>query len=98
LALGGVAERSHLDTNIVFSFFYSVFVYPIFYSWIMGGGWLHEFGAVDFAGSGYLNLLGGSCSLVGAIVVGPRMGVFKLKTTIDQTKATDRVTQNIAKT
>ena len=77
LALGGVAERSHLDSNVIFSFFYSVFIYPVFYSWIMGGGWLHEFGALDLSGAGYLHLLGGICSLVGAIVVRPRMGVFK---------------------
>ena len=67
------------------AFFVSMFIYPIFGNWVWGGGWLAQFGtnfglghgAVDFAGSGVVHMMGGVTALAGAIVLGPRIGKFK---------------------
>jgi Amt family ammonium transporter len=61
-----------------------MFIYPLAGNWVWGGGWLANLGrtaglgngAVDFAGSGVVHMIGGSVALVGAIVIGPRIGRF----------------------
>lgn len=53
------------------------FIYPVVVAWTWGGGWLSELGYSDFAGSGVVHLVGGVAGLVGASLVGPRIGRFK---------------------
>jgi Amt family ammonium transporter len=81
---GAMAERWKFSAFIVFGFFMSMVVYPIFGNWVWGGGWLatlgKEFGLghghVDFAGSSVVHLVGGAAALAGAIVIGPRLGKY----------------------
>jgi ammonium transporter, Amt family len=62
----------------------SMFMYPLLGGWVWGGGWLQNLGrfaglgngAVDFAGSGVVHMIGGTIALIGAIVIGPRIGRF----------------------
>lgn len=81
---GGMAERWKFKSFIVFGFFISMFVYPIFGNWVWGGGWLSQLGVnfglghghVDFAGSSVVHEVGGVAALVGAWVIGPRIGKY----------------------
>ena len=81
---GAMAERWHFKSFIVFGFFISMFVYPIFGNWVWGGGWLSQLdanfglghGHVDFAGSSVVHEVGGVAALAGAIVIGPRIGKY----------------------
>ena len=71
---GAVAERVRLSSFLVFSTFYVALIYPIIGMWHWGGGWLAESGFHDFAGSTIVHSVGGWAALVGAIVLGPRLG------------------------
>jgi Amt family ammonium transporter len=79
-----MAERWKWSAFIVFGFFISMFVYPLFANWVWGGGWLAQLGAnfglghghVDFAGSSVVHMVGGVAALAGALVIGPRIGKF----------------------
>jgi len=81
---GAMAERWKFTAFIVFGFFMSMVVYPLFANWVWGGGWLATLGSnfglghghVDFAGSSVVHLVGGAAALAGAIVIGPRIGKF----------------------
>jgi Amt family ammonium transporter len=81
---GAMAERWKWSSFLVFGFFMSMVIYPIFANWVWGGGWLatlgKEFGLghghVDFAGSSVVHLVGGMAGLAGAIVIGPRLGKY----------------------
>lgn len=81
---GGMAERWKFKSFIVYGFFISMFVYPIFGNWVWGGGWLSQLGVnfglghghVDFAGSSVVHEVGGVAALVGAMVIGPRIGKY----------------------
>jgi Amt family ammonium transporter len=81
---GAMAERWKWSAFLVFGFFMSMVVYPIFANWVWGGGWLATLGAqyglghghVDFAGSSVVHMVGGVAALAGAIVIGPRIGKF----------------------
>lgn len=54
------------------------FVYPIVVHWTWAeNGWLAELGYKDFAGSGIVHLQGATCGLIGAIILGPRIGRFE---------------------
>ena len=75
---GAIAERSDYDGYVIFSVVITGFVYPVQTHWCWGpGGWLAEFGYVDFAGSGVVHLAGGVCALVACIIIGPRLGRYK---------------------
>jgi len=52
------------------------FVYPVVCCWTWGGGWLAEYGYVDFAGSGVVHLTGGVAGFMGAWIMGPRLGLY----------------------
>jgi Amt family ammonium transporter len=54
----------------------SLFIYPISGHWIWGGGWLGNLGFMDFAGSTVVHSLGGWCALIGAVLLGPRVGKY----------------------
>ena len=73
---GAMAERAKVEGYIVFSLVMSVLIYPVVVHWTWGGGWLSEEGYSDFAGSGVVHMTGGIAALVGAIVLGPRIGRF----------------------
>ncbi|MBF88833.1 MAG: ammonium transporter [Candidatus Marinimicrobia bacterium] len=73
---GAVAERIKLESFLVFSTFYVALVYPIAGSWKWGGGWLDSMGFYDFAGSTLVHSVGGWAALIGAILLGPRLGKY----------------------
>jgi Amt family ammonium transporter len=81
---GAMAERWKWSSFVVYGFFMSMFVYPLFGNWVWGGGWLSDLGAnfglghghVDFAGSSVVHMVGGMAALAGAIVLGPRIGKY----------------------
>ena len=73
---GAVCERIKLSSFLVFSTVYVGLVYPIVGSWKWGYGWLNDMGFHDFAGSTLVHSVGGWAALVGAIMVGPRLGKY----------------------
>ncbi|MCF7836261.1 ammonium transporter [Candidatus Gracilibacteria bacterium] len=79
IVAGAVAERTKFLTYIVLSFLITAFIYPVVGHWVWGGGWLAAKGFVDFAGSTVVHSVGGWVALIGAILVGPRLGRFNLK-------------------
>lgn len=88
---GAMAERTKFSMYCIYSFFISLFIYPVEGHWTWGGGWLcnadetsfmmSTFGAVfhDFAGSAIVHSVGGVLALIGAIVLGPRIGKYDKK-------------------
>lgn len=74
---GAIAGRTKYSTYIIFSIIITAFIYPISGGWQwQGSGWLTELGFIDFAGSSIVHSVGGWAALVGAIMVGPRIGKF----------------------
>ncbi|NTW83830.1 MAG: ammonium transporter [Chlorobiaceae bacterium] len=81
---GSMAERWKFSAFVVYGLFVGTIIYPVFGNWTWGGGWLamlgKEFGLghghVDFAGSSVVHLTGGVLALVGAIIIGPRIGKY----------------------
>jgi len=73
---GAMAERTKFISYCIYSAVISLVVYPISGHWIWGGGWLSQLGFHDFAGSTAVHMVGGVAALVGAIVLGPRIGKF----------------------
>ncbi len=73
---GAMAERTKFISYCIYSGVISAIVYPIEAHWIWGGGWLAQLGFVDFAGSAAIHMAGGLCALIGAAMVGPRIGKF----------------------
>jgi len=73
---GGLAERDNFWGWIVAAAIISAFIYPIVEHWVWGGGWLASLGFIDYAGSTVVHLTGGTLSLMGAIIIGPRIGKF----------------------
>lgn len=73
---GAMAERTKFAAYLVYSAAISVFIYPVTGHWIWGGGWLSELGFHDFAGSTAVHMVGGICALVGAKILGPRLGKY----------------------
>lgn len=73
---GAMAERTKFLSYCVYSVLISMIIYPIEAHWIWGGGWLAALGFHDFAGSTVIHFVGGICALVGAWMLGPRIGKF----------------------
>ena len=73
---GAVAERVKLSSFLIFSTIYVAFVYPVLGSWKWGGGWLDQLGLYDFAGSTIVHSVGGWAALIGAYLIGPRIGKY----------------------
>ena len=73
---GAIAERTKFKSYLIVSGLIAGIVYPISGHWIWGGGWLADLGFQDFAGSTVVHSVGGWAALVGAIVLGPRLGRF----------------------
>ncbi len=76
IVAGGVAERMKFSAYLAYSFVISAFVYPIVGHWVWGGGWLADFKFYDFAGSTVVHALGGFTALLGAWMLGPRLGKY----------------------
>ena len=73
---GAMAERTNYVAYCIYSAVISLVVYPISGHWIWGGGWLSDMGFHDFAGSCAVHMVGGCASLVGAAILGPRIGKY----------------------
>ena len=73
---GAMAERTKFLSYCVYSAVISAVIYPIEAHWTWGGGWLAQLGFHDFAGSNCIHMVGGICALIGAAIVGPRIGKF----------------------
>ena len=73
---GAMAERTKFSAYCLYSAAISLFIYPVSGHWIWGGGWLAEMGFHDFAGSTAVHMVGGVCALVGAKILGPRIGKY----------------------
>lgn len=74
---GAMAERTKFLSYCVYSAVISALIYPIEAHWIWGGGWLAQIGFHDYAGSCAIHMVGGICALIGAAILGPRIGKFK---------------------
>lgn len=73
---GAMAERTKFLSYCIYSGVISAVVYPIEAHWVWGGGWLAQMGFHDFAGSAVIHTVGGLTALIGAAMVGPRIGKF----------------------
>ncbi|MDD6061970.1 MAG: ammonium transporter [Oscillospiraceae bacterium] len=73
---GAMAERTKFSAYCIYSAAISLIIYPISGHWIWGGGWLSELGFHDFAGSTAVHMVGGVCALIGAAILGPRIGKY----------------------
>lgn len=73
---GSMAERTKFSAYLAYSACISIFIYPVTGHWIWGGGWLSDMGFHDFAGSTAVHAVGGWCALVGAKILGPRIGKY----------------------
>jgi Amt family ammonium transporter len=81
---GAMAERWKFISFVLFSFVISTVIYPVYANWVWGGGWLSALGKnfglghghVDFAGSSVVHMTGGVAALVGAKMIGPRIGKY----------------------
>ena len=87
---GAMAERWKFSAFMVYALFMSALLYPLYGNWVWGGGWLATLGTqlglghghVDFAGSSVVHMTGGLTALAGALVLGPRLGKYRLDGTI----------------
>ena len=73
---GAMAERTKFLSYCIYSGVISALIYPIEAHWIWGGGWLGAMGFHDFAGSTAVHMVGGVAALVGAKILGPRIGKY----------------------
>ncbi len=74
---GSMAERTKFISYCVYSAVISAIIYPIEAHWTWGGGWLAQIGFHDFAGSNCIHMVGGISALIGAALLGPRLGKFE---------------------
>ncbi len=73
---GSMAERTKFSAYCVYSAIISAIIYPIEAHWTWGGGFLAQWGFHDYAGSNCIHMVGGICALIGAWMLGPRIGKF----------------------
>ena len=73
---GLVAERVKFGEFVIFALVLTAVIYPISGSWQWNGGWLSEMGFIDFAGSSIVHSVGAWAGLVGAMLLGPRIGKY----------------------
>ena len=75
---GAMAERTKFVSYCLYSAIISAVIYPIEAHWTWGGGFLAQMGFHDYAGSNCIHMVGGICALIGAWMLGPRIGKFDL--------------------
>lgn len=73
---GAMAERTKFISYLIYSFVISLVIYPVVGHWVWGGGFLSKLGFVDFAGSTVVHSVGGWAALIGAKIIGPRIGKY----------------------
>lgn len=73
---GAMAERTKFSAYCIYSAAISLLIYPISGHWVWGGGWISQLGFHDFAGSTAVHMVGGICALIGAKILGPRIGKY----------------------
>jgi Amt family ammonium transporter len=73
---GAMAERTKFSAYIIYSIVISAIIYPVVGHWVWGGGWLGTLGFTDFAGSTVVHSVGGWSALIGASLLGPRIGKY----------------------
>mgnify|MGYP000139724098 CR=1 FL=1 len=73
---GAMAERTKFLSYCIYSLMISLVVYPVSGHWIWGGGFISQMGFHDFAGSCAVHMVGGVAALIGAIILGPRIGKY----------------------
>ena len=73
---GSMAERTKFSSYCIYSAVISAIIYPIEAHWVWGGGFLAQWGFHDYAGSNCIHMVGGICALIGAAMLGPRIGKF----------------------
>ena len=74
---GAMAERTKFSTYCIYSAVISAIVYPIEAGWVWNSaGWLAKLGYVDFAGASVIHMVGGIASVIGAAMLGPRIGKY----------------------
>ncbi|MDO4615852.1 MAG: ammonium transporter [Lachnospiraceae bacterium] len=73
---GAMAERTKFSSYCIYSAVISAIIYPIEAHWVWGGGFLAQWGFHDYAGSNCIHMVGGICALIGAWMLGPRIGKF----------------------
>ena len=76
IVAGAVAERMRFVAYLCYSFVICALIYPLVGHWVWGGGWLAELKFHDFAGSAVVHTVGATAGLVGAMILGPRIGKF----------------------
>jgi ammonium transporter, Amt family len=87
---GAMAERWKFSAFMLYGIFMSTLLYPLYGNWVWGGGWLSALGVnaglghgvVDFAGSSVVHMTGGITALAGALVLGPRLGRYRVDGTL----------------
>jgi Amt family ammonium transporter len=80
IATGSIAERTHTDTYIFFSFVTSGFIFPIGLAWCWNDGWLSNIGFLDYGGASIVHLMGGMAGFIGTYLIGPRIGLYSADT------------------
>ena len=73
---GAMAERTKFLSYCIYSGVISLIIYPIEAHWVWGGGWLSKLGYIDYAGSSAIHMVGGIAALIGAAMLGPRLGKY----------------------
>ena len=73
---GSMAERTKFSAYCIYSAAISLLIYPVSGHWIWGSGWLSQLGFHDFAGSTAVHMVGGICAMIGAWMLGPRIGKY----------------------
>lgn len=73
---GAMAERTKFISYCIYSLVISAIIYPVVGHWVWGGGFLASLGFHDFAGSTVVHSVGGWCAVVGAMILGPRIGKY----------------------
>ena len=74
---GSMAERTKFSSYCIYSAVISAIIYPIEAHWTWGGGFLAQWGFHDYAGSNCIHMVGGICAMIGAWMLGPRIGKFE---------------------
>ena len=74
IATGAMAERTNFVGKLIYSAIIGAIIYPVVVFWTWGGGWIAELGFIDFAGSTIVHMTGGVIAIIGAYMVGPRVG------------------------
>jgi Amt family ammonium transporter len=77
IATCSIAERTHIDNYLFFSFINSGFIFPVGLAWCWNNGWLQNYGFIDNSGASFVHTMGGLAGFIGTYIIGPREGLFK---------------------